>query len=137
MGIDTSTANVVVGDEHADGALLQLALLIALPSQRVSGHGEITNVAEAPNDDISISELTGRIRALRWGDGVRVVTLSGSWLRRFPPPAIGEIKENFSSTLLIAPDDWNGIGSFSYGNTNVDDVRVQPAIHPGVTPAAG
>lgn len=131
MGIDTYLANVDVGDVGRPGApVLHVAALVVASTGLISGHAEITQAVAPPDDAIVISNMTGRIRSLGFGHGVRVVSLRGTYTRSFPPPAIGEVELKFSADLVVAPEgDWVGVGSFSYGAQEIDDVPVKPAIH--------
>lgn len=126
MGIDTYLANVLVGNEGTPGApLLHVAALVVVSSGLISGHARITQAIAPPNDDLHINNMTGRVRALGFGEGLRVVTLEGTYLQSFTPPAIGEIVEKFSAALILQRGEWDGVGSFTYGAHQVDDVPVR------------
>ena len=126
MGIETYLANVLVGNEGMPGApLLHVAALVVVATGLISGHAHITQAIAPPNDDHHVNNITGRIRALSFGGGLRVVTLQGTYLQSFTPPAIGEIIEQFSAVLILKPDAWDGVGSFTYGTNQVDDVPVK------------
>lgn len=135
MAIDTYLANFLAGNEGMPGApLLHGSLLVVVPSNLVSGHAEITQAIAPPNDTIRIAELSGRIYPLGFGGGVRVVVLQGTYFQSFPPPAIGEIREQFSAVLVLESEKWEGRAFFTYGGHQVVDVPVVPQAGPG--PAA-
>lgn len=126
MEIDTYLAKVVVGNQDLPGApLLHVAALVVVPTGLISGHARITQALPPPNDDVHINNLTGSIHALGFGGGLRVVTLKGTYLQTFPPPAIGEVLEQFSAVLILQTDEWDGVGGFTYGTNHVDDVPVK------------
>jgi hypothetical protein len=120
-------ATFVVGNQGVPGApLLQVQALVDAPTGKISGHARITQAIAPPAGNIAISDLTGQIRSLGFGKGMRVVTLTGSYPYVLPPPAIGTVTEPFSATLVLGQDSWAGQGSFSYGGHEVGDVPVRP-----------
>lgn len=137
MGVDTYLVRCDVGNGGTPGApVLHVAALVVVPAGRISGHAEITQAIAPPDDRLVISDLTGHIRSLEFGDGVRVVTLAGTYVHQLPPPAIGEATLNFSATLVLAQETWEGRGSFTYGAHEVKDVAVTqaPGDRPTVRP---
>ena len=130
MTLDTYLVNFVVGDEQPGAPILHVSALVDAPTGHISGHADITQAVAPPNSDLRISNLTGRLRSLRFGAGLRHVTLAGTYEQSFPPPAIGEILRKFSAALVIEQDVWKGRGSFTYGGQDVDNVPVELAVHP-------
>jgi Domain of unknown function (DUF1842) len=104
--------------------VLHVAAVVNAPTGRMSGHARITQAIAPPGGMIAISDVTGQIRSLGFGESVRVVTLSGTYEDSFPPPAIGTVTQDFSATLVLEQDRWTGQGSFSYGQHHIDDVPV-------------
>jgi hypothetical protein len=116
----------VMGNVGLPGApVLHVAAVVDAPTGRMAGHAQITQAIAPPGAMIAISDLTGQIRSLGFGESVRVVTLSGTYEYSFPPPAIGTETQDFSATLVLERDEWAGQGSFTYGNHLVDDVPVK------------
>ena len=130
MGIDTYLASVVVGNEQPGAPLLHVAALVVVPSGLISGHAEITQALPPPHSNPQISNLRGRLESFEFNDGLRVATLTGTYVQSLPPPAIGEIVESFSALLVLEPGVWEGRGSFVYGGNAVDDVPVRPEPQP-------
>jgi hypothetical protein len=127
MPIDVYPVNLVVGDKGKPGApLLHVAALVNVPSGLISGHAEITQAIAPPEGLIRINDIQGRIRSLGFGTAFRVVTLDGTYIVSFPPPAIGEMVVQFSAILVVGQADWTGRGSFTYGTHDVEDVPVTP-----------
>jgi hypothetical protein len=126
MGIDTYLANVVVGNEQPGAPLLHIAALVVVPSGLISGHAEITQALPPPHRNPQITDLRGRLYSFEFKEGLRVATLTGTYVQSFPPPAIGEIVESFSAVLALDTGVWEGRGSFAYGGNGVHDVPVTP-----------
>jgi hypothetical protein len=125
MAIDLYLVKLLVGNEGMPGApLLHLALAVDAPTGHITGQAEITQAIAPPGGIIRINNLQGHIRSLGFGPAVRVISLKGSYVFSFPPPAIGEGTAPFSALLIIPQDDWTGRGSFSYGSTDIDDAPV-------------
>lgn len=117
----------LAGNEGMPGApLLHLELAVYAPTGQITGRGEITQAIAGPESDLRIHGITGQIHSLGLGEARRVVALRGEYEVPFPPPAIGESRKPFSAVLVIGEDDWNGKGSFTYGDHKVDDVPVKP-----------
>jgi len=71
-----------------------------------------------------IHNVKGVIRATGFGKVTHVVALEGEYVVSFPPPAIGEYIAKFSAHMAI-DNNWDGMGGFSYGNHNVENVPVK------------
>jgi hypothetical protein len=126
MAVDLYLVDFLVGNEGMPGApILHVYAAVDAPTGDITGKAEITQAVAPPGGLIGIKHLQGRIQLLTLDPAVRVVTLTGSYVFSFPPPAIGEGTAPFSATLVIAHDDWVGRGSFSYGSTDIDDVPVK------------
>jgi hypothetical protein len=126
MPIDLYLVKFLVGNEGMSGApLLHVAAAVDAPTGDITGQAEITQAIAPPGGIIRIKNFQGRIHLLTLDPAVRIVTLTGSYVFSFPPPAIGEGTAPFSATLVIEHDEWQGRGSFSYGGTDIDDVPVQ------------
>lgn len=116
----------VMGNVGLPGApVLHVAAVVDAPTGRLARHAQITQAIAPPGGMIAISDLTGQIRSLGFGESVRVVTLTGTYERSFPPPAIGSTTQSFSATLVLEQDEWDGRGSFTYGSHHIDDVPVK------------
>jgi len=124
--INAYLVKFVMGNLGTPGApVLHVAAVVNAPTGKLAGHAEITQAIAPPGGMITISDLTGQIRSLGFGEAVRVVTMSGTYEYSFPPPAIGTATEEFSATLVLQQDEWCGQGSFTYGSHHVDDVPVK------------
>lgn len=125
--LDTYQVKLLVGNENMAGApLLHLALLVEAETGRIVGRATITQAIAPPNDTIVIGNVTGVIHSMGLPPAHRVVSLQGTYPYVLPPPAIGTVLEEFSATLLIEQNNWNGEGSFSYGGHEVENVPVKP-----------
>ncbi len=123
MSIELYLVKLLAGNVGVPGApILHLGLAVDAPTGYITGRAEITQAVAPPDGIIRINDLHGRIHSLGFGPNVRVVALRGSYIFAFPPPAIGEGVALFSATFVIAQDNWNGRGSFTFGSTEIDDV---------------
>ena len=105
-----------VGNVGTPGApIMHFNLLVHPSTHSVTGVVHITQAIAPPNGDIVISNVTGRIYSTGLGPITQIVALKGTYTQSFPPPAIGEIVENFSAHLAI-DNAWDGKGGFEYGN---------------------
>jgi hypothetical protein len=126
MPIDLYLVKFLVGNEGMPGApLLHVAAAVDAPTGDITGQAEITQAIAPPGGIIRIKHFYGHIQLLELDPAVRVVTLKGSYVFSFPPPAIGEGTAPFSATLVIKHDEWKGRGSFSYGGKDINDVPVK------------
>lgn len=117
--------NLDVGRPEVPGApLLHVQALVDAPTGKVSGHAEITQALAPPNADIKINNLTGQVHELDVLPSAPIVTLSGTFVVEFPPPAIGMISEPFNAVLVLPRGDEPGSGSFTYGTKTVTNVPV-------------
>jgi hypothetical protein len=125
---DLYLVKFLVGEEGTPGApLLHVAALVDAPTGHISGQAEITQALAPPDDVIRILGLEGRIHSFGLGAPVRGVALTGYYWVPFPPPAVGQMRANFTATLVLeAEGEWKGRGSFTYGGHEVDDVPVTP-----------
>ena len=97
------------------------------PTGKINGQAEITQSVAGPHGEIEIHNVTGQIRHLGLGHDKRVVTLEGTYVVSFPPPAIGEYLAKFSA-FLVVDASWNGTGEFTYGGHTVKDVPVKSVV---------
>ena len=68
--------------------ILQFELLVRAASGQVSGHAEINQGGlPPPHHAILINDVTGHVSHLGPLPGQQVVTLKGTYLQSFPPPA--------------------------------------------------
>jgi hypothetical protein len=125
MPIDLYLVKLLVGNEGMPGApLLHLSLAVDAPTGHITGQAEITQAIAPPGGITRINNLEGHIRSLGLIPAVRVVSLTGSYVFSFPPPAIGQVIEPFWALLVIPQEGWEGRGSFGYGSTEIDDVPI-------------
>jgi hypothetical protein len=126
MALDLYHVKGEAGKVGTPGApILSFQLLVNAVSGKITGHAEITHGGlPPPNEPISISNLTGHLSQLGEPPNHHVVTLKGTYVQSFPPPAIGEILEHFHATLSV-DGHWNGHGSFTYGGHTVNNVPVK------------
>lgn len=112
-----------VGNVGMPGApILFVQAFVYPPTGRISGTANITQSIAPPGGDIEIHDLRGEIRYLGYGTPAkRLVALSGF----FSPNKTEPILEPFSAALEI-DEDWEGKGSFKYGDQEVNDVPVKP-----------
>jgi hypothetical protein len=126
MSIELYLVKLLVGNEGMPGApLLHLSTAVDAPTGHVTGQAEITQAIRAPEGHIRITHLKGQLRSLGLEPAVRVLTLKGTYTVSVPPPEIGTYLADFSATLVIGQDSWNGRGSFTYGDHEVTDVPVK------------
>jgi hypothetical protein len=124
MPIDTYFVKGEAGDIGMPGApILHFSLLVVVGSGLVSGHVKITQALPPPHGAIALP-VSGHIHALGLPPAHNVVTLEGTYLQSFLPPAIGSILEHFSSVFSVN-GEWNGHGSFTYGGHTVANVPVK------------
>ncbi|MBS1522842.1 MAG: DUF1842 domain-containing protein [Bacteroidetes bacterium] len=118
--------NGTAGNVGMPGAPIMHFSLVVVPSANsVSGTVEITQAIPPPNSQIVIRNVTGSIHELVFGPNVTyVIALEGVYYHTLTPPAIGTIQEKFEAHLAV-DGQWNGKGSFSYGNRHVDNVPVK------------
>lgn len=115
-----------VGNTGMPGAPVMHFSLVVVPSANtVSGTVEITQAIPPPNSQIVIRNVTGSIHELVFGPDVTyAVALEGVYYYTLQPPAIGTIQEKFEAHLVV-DRQWNGRGSFVYGNRRIDNVPVK------------
>lgn len=115
-----------VGNEGMPGApLLHVQAAVDAPTGHITGQALITQAIAPPDGELRVRNLTGQIRSLGLGPAKRVVSLSGEVVYYLPPPEIGAVSLPFSASLVIGENDWDGRGSFSYGDHHVEDVPVK------------
>jgi hypothetical protein len=117
--------NAVAGNQGTPGApLLHLSLLVNSVTGAITGQAMQTQALRPPGDKIVVGNVTGSLRSTGLGSYTQVVYLTGSALVSFPPPAIGSYVAPF--TAHFATDrKWNGVGGWTLGATNVDDVPIK------------
>lgn len=101
--------------------LLKYSLLVNAVTGAITGQAVQTQALAAPYNEIHISNITGQVRATGLGSYTKVVTLTGSAVISFPPPAIGSYLAPFSAHIAV-DNAWNGVGGWTLGNTNVENV---------------
>jgi Domain of unknown function (DUF1842) len=70
----------VVGNQGMPGApLLHATGTVDAPTGRISGTAEIIQAIAGPAGDIKISNVSGYIRSLGFGEAHRIVTLTGTY----------------------------------------------------------
>lgn len=116
----------VAGNEGTPGApLLHFTLTVEASTGRVvTGQAVQTQAVKSPGDKILIGNITGRVRSTGFGKYTKVVALTGSAVISFPPPAIGAYLTPFDAHFAV-DNSWNGVGSWTLGNTPVDNVPVK------------
>lgn len=113
-----------IGNVGMPGApIAHFSLVVAPHTGKVSGMVEIAQAINRPPINVHV---TGTIRYTGYGQVTQIVNLEGEYAVSVPPPAIGTYLEKFSAYLDI-DNTWNGIGGFSYGNTDIQDVPVNSA----------
>jgi len=117
--------NAVAGNQGTAGApLLHLSLLVNSATGAITGHAMQTQAVQPPGDKIVVGNVTGSLRSTGFGQYTQVVSLTGSAVISFPPPAIGSYLAPF--TAHFATDQhWNGVGGWTLGATNVNDVPIK------------
>lgn len=127
MAIDFYLVKLLVGREGVAGApLLHVFGGVDAPRGQITGKGEITQAIEPPEGELWINDLHGTVEQFPIEpDPLRVVKLTGTFIRYFPPPQIGQVTEEFSATLLIGESSWDGIGTFTYGRAKIENVPVR------------
>ncbi|WP_437678272.1 DUF1842 domain-containing protein [Sorangium sp. So ce429] len=115
----------IAGSDIAGAPRLHFDLLVVTSTGKVSGHVAITQALPLPGGNISVT-VTGQVRGAGLGPITQLVVLSGTYLQPFPPPAIGEVTEQFNAHFAVDAH-WQGRGGFTYGGHDVDDVPVRSA----------
>ena len=119
--------HLVAGNLGTPGApVLNLALLYNPDSTPASLSGEavITQAIAPPNGRIVIHGVHGPVHGLGYGKETRVFSLKGTYWQSFPPPAIGQIQEEFTATF-VTDNNWQGHGTFTYGGQTVANVPIK------------
>lgn len=112
------------GNVGTPGApILHFSLLVNAVSGDVTGHAEQTQSVPPPANKITIGNITGHVRSTGLGKYTKVVSLQGSAIISFPPPAIGSYVMPFTASFAIS-DAWEGRGGWTLGNNTVDNVPV-------------
>jgi len=133
MSTATATASLLetayltkgtIGNVGLPGApIAHFSLVVSTVSQTVSGIVEITQAIDRPSITVNV---TGTIRATGYGKVTQIVNLKGQYGVSLPPPAIGTYLQDFTAYMDL-DQSWNGIGGFSYGDTEINDVPVTSA----------
>lgn len=103
--------------------VLHLNLGVDAPTGRIVGAAEIDQSLPPPYGKVLIPQVTGEIFHTGFGKDTRLVHLTGQYVVSLPPPAIGSYLAQFSTALAV-DEDWNGKGSFNYGNHHVSGCQV-------------
>jgi len=121
---DAYLAKGTIGNIGLPGAPVAHFSLVVSPSRNtVSGIVEITQAIDRPSIKVNVA---GTIRATGYGKVTKIVNLSGEYVVSVPPPAIGSYLEKFTAYMDI-DNSWNGIGGFTYGSHEINDVPVKSA----------
>jgi hypothetical protein len=67
--------------------------------------------------------VTGHVRYTGLAPYTKIVSLEGSAVISFPPPAIGSYLAPFTAAFSI-DNAWDGVGGWTLGSTTVDNVPV-------------
>jgi hypothetical protein len=117
--------NGVAGNQGASGApLLHFSLLVNSVTGAITGHATQTQAVQPPGDRIVVGNVTGSLRSTGLGQYTQIVSLTGSAVVSFPPPAIGSYLAPFTAHFAL-DQRWNGVGGWTLGATNVNDVPVK------------
>ncbi len=126
--IDNTGLYLVKGEAGKEGMLgaplLYFTLLVNAVTGAVSGQARQKQAVQSPYDSILIENITGKIRSTGFDKYTKIVALQGSTVISFPPPAIGSYLAPFSAHFAI-DDAWNGVGGWSLGNQDVENVPVK------------
>ncbi|MDG1803645.1 DUF1842 domain-containing protein [Flavicella sp.] len=110
-----------IGNVGLPGApIAHFSLVVIAATNTVSGVVEITQAIDAKPIQVHV---TGNIRYTGYGKVTKIVNLKGQYVVSVPPPAIGSYLQDFTAFMDI-DDSWNGVGGFTYGNTDIKDVPV-------------
>jgi hypothetical protein len=127
--------NGIAGKENTPGApLLHFSLLVNAVTGAITGQAVQTQAVAPPGDKIVVSNITGTLRYAGLGPFTKLVHLEGHAVISFPPPAIGSYLAPFDAHFAIN-NEWNGVGGWTLGNTDVNDVPVR-AVSAGATASA-
>ena len=114
--------NGQAGNVGTPGApILHFSLLVNAVTGDVTGHAEQTQAVAPPGNKITIGNITGHVRYTGLGKYTKRVSLEGSAIIPFPPPAIGSYVMPFTASFAI-DNAWDGRGGWTLGNTTVDNV---------------
>lgn len=117
--------NGVAGNQGVPGApLLHFSLLVNATTGAVTGHAQQTQAVPAPYNQINIGNITGQVHAAGLGKITKLVTLQGSAVISFPPPAIGSYLAPFTAHFAV-DNEWDGQGGWTLGTHTVENVPVK------------
>jgi len=115
----------VAGKEGMPGApILHFHLVVNAVTGAITGQAVQTQAIAPPGDKIFISNVKGVLHHTGIPPYTQVVSLEGSAVISFPPPAIGSFLAPFDAHFAI-DDQWNGIGGWTLGHTTVNNVPVR------------
>jgi Domain of unknown function (DUF1842) len=118
-------ASGVGGNQGMPGApLLHFHLVVNAVTGAITGQAVQTQAVAPPGNQIAISNIKGVLHHTGLGPYTMVVSLEGSAIISFPPPAIGEFLAPFNAHFAV-DDQWNGIGGWTLGATKITDVPVK------------
>jgi hypothetical protein len=128
----------VAGKEGTPGApLLHFHLVVNAVTGAITGQAVQTQAIAPPGDKIYISNVKGMLHHTGIAPYTQVVSLEGSTVISFPPPAIGSYLAPFDAHFAV-DDQWNGIGGWTLGSTTVNNVPVKSlAAKEGKSQTAG
>ena len=111
MSSDAYTVKFTVGNVGEPGApILHVTAVVNDLTDKINGHGVITQAIEGSAGHIELHHLTGQLTMDKFRNLHRTVTLQGSFV--IPPT---EVVQGFSAELELAVDAWTGSGTFTYG----------------------
>ncbi len=116
---------LIAGNIDLPGApVLNLALLYNPEAGALTGEALVTQAIAPPNGHVVIRPVSGAVHGLGLGGATRVFNLSGEYTVSVPPPAIGTYLAKFTA-VFSTDNNWNGHGSFTYGNHTVTNVPIK------------
>ncbi|PHS10338.1 MAG: hypothetical protein COA88_02535 [Kordia sp.] len=117
--IDTYNVIGTLGNVGMPGAPIMHFNLAVVPSENtVSGSVKIIQAIAPPYGQISIQNVKGQIRATGYGDVEQIVALEGNY-------TIGasDVLYSFKASMNLKMN-WEGTGTFTYGDQTVENVHV-------------
>jgi len=108
-----------LGNVGMPGAPIMHFNLVVVPSKNtVSGSVKIIQAIAPPNGHIVIQNVKGQIHATGYGDVAQIVSLEGEY-------TIGasDVLYSFQASMNLKMN-WDGSGSFTYGEQTIEDVPV-------------
>ena len=102
---------------HIGEGALTLDLLV-YPSSvffgLINGRGNISAAVDPKMPPVHVRQVTGMYQT-RQNPKTMLVHVTGEYVETLPPPSIGSFTGPFSASCAV-DTDWNGDGTFTYGN---------------------